>query len=163
MMLRWVFFAVITISGCSTQPMQSNIDWIWQITGKVYYKTAAERGSANFFWQHATQLDNIQLSGPLGQGASRIVITPDNASLLEGGKTVASADTIDALLANRLPWQIPLETMRNWLSTPNPAPQFSENSWQFTSSKLDSRQRPTKIVAQRDDYQLTLLISKWQP
>ncbi len=162
-MLRLIIIALLVMTGCSSPQINDNTSWDWQISGKIYYKTPQERGSANLLWQHAKQLDSIQLSGPLGQGATRFVFSPSNARLLKDGKVIKSADNINELLADSLPWQIPIDNLKGWLASPQQENEFVENGWQVTASQFDHLQRPKKIAARHDDYQLTLLISKWIP
>jgi len=161
MIMRALILLTLLISACSTPPTSQQGNWLWQISGKIYYKSPDERGSANLFWQHGLKRDNIQLSGPLGQGATRFIITPEQSSLWQDGEEKSSARTIDQLLSDSLPWTIPVDGIRRWVSGDVISTSFNEDGWQVELSKLDSLKRPGKVVATKQNYKLTLLISQW--
>ena len=53
----------------------------WQITGKLGLKTPEDSGSATLQWLQRQSYFDIRLSGPLGQGASRLIGRPGATEL----------------------------------------------------------------------------------
>lgn len=153
----------IIVSACSTSPSK-NIAWDWQFSGKVYVQNGQDRDSANILWQHTDRLEIIQVSGPLGQGATRLSISPNSATLSQNGEIKAIADNADDLLAEFIDLPISIAQLRNWLVlSDSRANEFTNDGWTIQLSKFDSLSRPQKLTASNNTQKLILLISNWKP
>lgn len=151
----------------------------WQLEGKVGIKTAGDGGSAYINWQQRDDDLLIKLYGPLGQGTTYISGNRQRVSLEQPGRDTRSARSAEALMQEALGWSIPLADFRYWVKAmPSPKgrrAQLRENAlgqvvsltqhgWQLQFERfqgLDDWQLPGKIIAVRDDVQITLIIRHW--
>jgi len=68
-----------------------------------------------FTWrQHGARTD-VSLASPLGSTIAEIAVTPEAATLVEGGKPPRTAADIDTLSAQTLGWALPVSGLRDWL------------------------------------------------
>ncbi|HSG61178.1 MAG TPA: outer membrane lipoprotein LolB [Pseudomonadales bacterium] len=164
---------VLFLSGCSSLPASHDNTWLWQLSGRAVFQGPDQRESANILWQSAARRDSVQLSGPFGQGAVRLIADSTGASLWRDGEIQASDIDIESLLTQHLHWQVPIKELRAWVRGDN-APgdihvleesaqrrRFEQAGWVIEQSKLDPEGRPHKVVIARPPYKLTLLIAQW--
>lgn len=164
---------LLALQGCSSLPTNHQTPWLWQFSGRVVFQGPDQRESANIVWQSAERRDSVQLSGPFGQGAVRLIATPKGATLWRDGDIQASDTSIESLLARHLNWQVPIDELRAWVrgdSAPGERKQleqstknrrFEQAGWMVEQAKLDTQGRPRKVVIARPPYKLTLLIAQW--
>lgn len=164
---------LLAFQGCSSIPPSTATPWLWQFSGRVVFQGPDQRESANIVWQSGERRDSVQLSGPFGQGAVRLVATPQGATLWRDGEIHASAISIESLLAQHLNWQVPVDELRAWvrgnnapgsITTLEQSPQnrrFEQAGWTVEQAKLDTQGRPRKVIINRPPYKLTLLIAQW--
>lgn len=76
-------------------------------------KEEALHGS--FMWAQDATRTNVTLLSPLGQTIAVIDVTPDGATLMQGGQPARSAADVDGLVAETLGWPLPVSGMRDWL------------------------------------------------
>lgn len=171
-MLRLLFASIfILLSACSSLPNGQPQDWQWQLTGRAVFQSPEQRDSANILWQSAPGRDSVQLSGPFGQGAVRLIADGDGASLWSDGELRASDSSIEALLSQQLNWRVPVEQLREWVRGNGASDdaatlserQFEQDGWRVAQSKFNADGLPRKVVIERPPYKLTLLIAKWTP
>lgn len=75
-----------------------------------------ESVTVNFTWRQNAQRTDVALSTPVGNTVATIEVTPQSATLREGGsKPPVTAPSIDALSARALGWTLPVSGMRGWL------------------------------------------------
>ncbi len=85
------------LTGCSpfnNKPVQDS----WTLSGKIGITTPKESMAGFIRWQQQQDNFDIYVSGPLGQGSTRIQGNPQQATLTQGGKTSES-------LAGFSPWR----------------------------------------------------------
>lgn len=151
----------------------------WQIKGKLAIKSPTFSGSARLHWTQQQDRYQIQLSGPLGQGAIRINGTANNVDLLKNGKIIAHANSAEALIKQQLGWQLPISLLYYWIQG-IPAPDIAIDSQQYTEQQLvrlsqqewsveflrytstDAGALPEKLTLKRDDIELHLVIRQWK-
>ncbi|WP_028101611.1 outer membrane lipoprotein LolB [Pseudoduganella violaceinigra] len=72
--------------------------------------------TVRFDWQQDAQHTDVALFDPFGTKVAAIAVTPQGATLRQGGnKAPLSADSIDALSARALGWALPVSGLRGWL------------------------------------------------
>jgi outer membrane lipoprotein LolB len=71
--------------------------------------------SVSFTWTQTPGAVDASLLSPTGQTVARINVTPQAATLTQGGKPPRVAKDIDALTAQALGWALPVSGMRDWL------------------------------------------------
>ena len=90
------------------------------LAGKLnvrYLKDGQQQSTtASFEWQQDAQRTDVALFDPFGSKVAVIAVTPQGATLREGGnKPPLSAPSIDALSARALGWALPVSGLRGWL------------------------------------------------
>ena len=71
--------------------------------------------SVKFTWTQSPAAVDASLLSPTGQTVAKINVTPQAATLTEGGKPPRVARDIDSLTAQALGWPLPVSGMRDWL------------------------------------------------
>lgn len=90
------------------------------LTGRLnarYLKDGKQESvTVNFTWKQDAQRTDVALATQFGNTVATIEVTPQGATLREGGsKPPVSAPSIDALSARALGWTLPVSGMRAWL------------------------------------------------
>lgn len=71
--------------------------------------------SGRFTWQQDAGRTDVAVASPLGQTVATISVTPQQATLTQGGKPPRTAADIDTLSAQALGWSLPVSGLRDWL------------------------------------------------
>ncbi len=71
--------------------------------------------SGKFVWAQNGDMVDLTLASPLGQTIATIQVTPQSATLTQGGKPPRVAADIDGLTAQALGWSLPVSGLRDWL------------------------------------------------
>jgi outer membrane lipoprotein LolB len=71
--------------------------------------------SVKFTWAQSVDAVDASLLSPTGQTVAKINVTPQAATLIQGGKPPRAARDIDTLTAQTLGWPLPVSGMRDWL------------------------------------------------
>lgn len=71
--------------------------------------------SVKFTWTQTPGAVDAGLLSPTGQTVAKINVTPQAATLTQGGKAPRVARDIDTLTAEALGWPLPVSGMRDWL------------------------------------------------
>jgi outer membrane lipoprotein LolB len=71
--------------------------------------------SVKFTWTQTAAAVDASLLSPTGQTVAKINVTPQAATLTQGGRAPRVARDIDALTAQALGWALPVSGMRDWL------------------------------------------------
>lgn len=152
----------------------------WQITGKLGLKTPSESGSATLQWLQRQSYFDIRLSGPLGQGASRLTGRPGATELEIANQGRYSAVSPEALLEEQLGWQLPVSHLLWWvrgLPEPDSGSQLTldadsrlarlvQDDWRvdyLDYLEQDGFALPSRLKLYGRDLEITLVIKDWRP
>ena len=152
----------------------------WQITGKMGLKTPGESGSATVQWLQRQSYFDIRLSGPLGQGASRLTGRPGATELEVANQGRFSADSPEALLQEQLGWQLPVTHLLWWVrGLPEPdsrsqlildadsrLARLTQEEWRVDYLgylEQDGFALPSRLKLYGPDLEITLVIKDWRP
>lgn len=174
------------ISACSTTPKQviippANVDAItqWQASGRVGIRTSQDAISGNFNWQHNPEDFSLVISGPFGQGTTKISQDVNQLVTLEYKDTKVSGDSPETLLEQHFGWQFPVTQIAFWargLAEPNSAAAFSYNvetqlleqliqdGWTVNYKEYQDvlgLQLPRKLQAIKAPFRVNLIINDW--
>jgi len=128
--------------------------------------------SASIDWFHEKNMERIDLSGPLGQGAVKIVLLPGLIIIDRGdGKTGYSTD-IETYIEQQLGFIVPVKVLRFWvLGLPAPKQKFVklEDGFEQCLWKIHfinfiavrNNLMPRKIIVEKDSAKLKLVIDQW--
>src|SRR5690554_1861246 len=151
----------------------------WQISGKLGIRSEQESGSAVIFWLQRQDYFDIRLSGPLGQGSTRLTGRQGAVSLDIANRGTFTATTAEALMQQQLGWSLPVEHLLWWVRG-LPAPQIKsrvqlnddsllatleQDQWlvEYLSYRNENGlQLPERIKLSGADLNITLVIKQWQ-
>ncbi len=182
------------IAGCAglSQREPSSAGWkqhsaqlsalqYWTASGKLALRTTDASESANIVWQQANEHTQLQLSGPLGMGATTIHSDGQILDIRQGDDhTTLDISTPDAIVLNT-GWDLPLGALTHWLKglpSPdwdiqlidvNPQTELLQNlqqgDWEVNFQSYGQFQAyvlPTRLQIQRGTTRVKLVISRWQ-
>lgn len=151
----------------------------WQINGKLGIRSEQESGSAILFWLQRQDYFDISLSGPLGQGSTRLTGRQGAVSLEIANRGTFTATTAEALMQQQLGWSLPVEHLLWWVRG-LPAPQIKsrvqlnddsllatleQDQWlvEYLSYRNENGlQLPERIKLSGAGLNITLVIKQWQ-
>jgi outer membrane lipoprotein LolB len=150
----------------------------WSASGRLALSAGGEGGSGAFIWEQRQQTSQLDLRGPFGAGALRIVATPDTLSMADGSGRGLDAGAAQAELQARLGADLPWLSLRYWmLGVPAPdqpaavtdaeaAPWrvIEQSGWRigydaFTTATGLSL--PQRFTATRGDVRVRVIVDSW--
>ena len=191
------FSLLLILSGCSSFSTQEQLtgsgqsaSWqshkqqitplnAWQINGKLGIRSTQESGSAVLFWLQRQDYFDIRLSGPLGQGSTRLTGRQGAVSLEVANRGTFQAPTAEELMQAQLGWSLPVENLLWWvrgLPAPNSKSQvqldsnsllarLEQDQWlvEYLSYRTENGlQLPERIKLSGAGLNITLVIKEWQ-
>lgn len=96
----------------------------WTLEGRISIRYEDEAWHAGLFWHQISDIYQIRLIAPFGQGGAQLDGNA-NGVVLNSGEGEFRADSADKLLAEQFGWQIPVDGLRYWAtgqSAPAPEP-----------------------------------------
>jgi outer membrane lipoprotein LolB len=123
----------MSLSGCSifnlqqdSQQLQRQLNKIqqWQVRGKLSVVSPSDAVTGYLTWQQDKEDFDLFLSGPFGQGSSRLVGNNGQATLTLPNQKPVNAPSAEYLMARYLGWQFPVSDIRYWVkgqASPNSA------------------------------------------
>jgi len=170
--------ACALLSACATGPVlppsqatvaqyRDAIDLSGRLSVNYDKDGKRETLSGKFMWAQTANAVDVTLSSPLGQTIAKIQVTPQSATLIQGGRTPRVAADIDALTAQTLGWSLPVSGLRDWLqgyaagadgkrfaASPANNTVTTADGWRLTfvswQDPSAARPVPKRIDAQRD-------------
>lgn len=176
-------FALLLLAACAQQPRielaRPARDSIasYVIEGRVAVKRGNESRQASIRWQHDADRDEIELSGPLGQGAARLTRDAGGARLDTASRETVTAADWHSLAERVLGVALPLDGMAHWITAKHEQGTKIErdtvgrplrvliNGWQIDYLAYESTAPdalPTSIELRRDDIDVRLKIDLWK-
>jgi len=188
--LIFAAFTILVFVGCSQTPTQTHtpeksVNQIpppkqWGITAKLGIKVPDQSGSVSLTWKQLDTSYRIRVQGPLGQGSGIIYGNAERIVIKRPGKPLLTSSDASTLIKETFGWHFPLNDLKFWIrGIPTPNTQITAKK-QNASGQLDSLQQtqwsieysryqmvdqwlfPGKIIAQKGDTQLTMIIRKWE-
>ncbi|MFL6675413.1 MAG: outer membrane lipoprotein LolB [Massilia sp.] len=114
-----------TLAGCATPAAnlsratvgdyRDNIDLSGRLSVNYQRAGRPESLTGNFNWSQRPGRIDVSLASPLGQTIATINVTPQSATLTQGGGEPRVAQDIDTLSAQALGWELPVSGLRDWL------------------------------------------------
>ncbi len=152
----------------------------WTASGKLAVRTADASESAGLVWQQHDQATHLQLSGPLGVGATTIDSDGRRLDIRQGDEhSTLDISTPEAIAANT-GWDLPLLALAYWLKgVPSPDskvqrleldPQtellqsLQQDDWEVHYEQYEQFQEftlPTRLQIQRGATRAKVIISHW--
>lgn len=178
------------LAGCQTAPrktsggalQENNLYALtrWQAEGKIALQMGDERESASFQWAQQGTDYAVHLFGPFGQGTTWLRKKARSVTLENAKTGTHRATTAENLMQEVLGWQVPVTNLQFWLrGIPAKRPKshhierdpagfitgLQQQGWQVIYSKhqdFNGWWLPTKILAERNELRLTIILKNWQ-
>jgi outer membrane lipoprotein LolB len=178
--------ATLVIAGCATPSRapesaarpDPGLLRQWSASGRLALSAGGEGGSGAFVWEQREDTSQLDLRGPFGTGALRILASPASLTMADGAGRSLDADTARAELRARLGADLPWSSLRYWmLGLPAPdepaevvdaaaAPWrvIQQSGWRigydaFTTSAGMSL--PQRFTAMQGDVRVRVVVDAW--
>jgi len=152
----------------------------WTASGRMAVAAGNEGGSGSFDWAQDGTTSRLDLRGPLGSGAMRLVVTPEALSLADGSGRVLDTDLASADLRARLGADLPWEQLRFWLlGLPAPGTEatvrahdqapwrtIEQAGWRLTYGSfavVQGLNLPRRLSAEQGEVRVRVVIDEWRP
>jgi len=173
-------------AAIAIRPFHQAIDMSGRLSVRYQGRTREEALHGSFTWSQSPYLTTVTLLSPLGQTMAVINVSPEGATLQQGGQQTRTAPNVDALTAEALGWPLPVAGLRDWLqgftvdnagkrfaATPSSPQVASKDGWQihyvaWEDNVPSAQSRPKRIdlarsTEQAGDVSLRIVIDTWQP
>ena len=152
----------------------------WQFDGKLGLRSADDAISATINWRQIQDHFEIHLSGPLGQGRTRLYGDHNRIYLQTSRDETLQAATAEELMDHALGWQLPVSDLQYWvLGLPSPSSPAEElvfneqgiltsiiqQGWTIQYSRFQPVQNlylPERLTMTQNEIKLTLIMKQWQ-
>jgi outer membrane lipoprotein LolB len=131
-----ILFIGISLTGCSIFDLQQDSQILekqlntlqqWQVRGKLSVVSPNDAVTGYLTWQQDKEDFDLFLSGPFGQGSSRLVGNNSQATLTLPNQDPVNAPSAEYLMARYLGWDFPVLDLRYWVKgQPSPHTTFTE-------------------------------------
>lgn len=182
----WVVLAALTLAGCAVAPRAPE-SWAtpdpgtlrqWTAAGRMAIAAGTDGGSGSFTWTQDDAETRLDLRGPLGTGAVRLVVTPGALSLADGAGQTLDADAARAELRSRLGADLPWDQLRYWmlgLADPGEAAivqqadsapwrLIEQSGWRLAYQSFTTVQGvnlPQRFSAERESVRVRVIVDTW--
>ena len=184
---HWAVLLAVVLSGCAQIPPRAVEAWTapawedWNMRGRVAVRAADQGWHANLSWRQTGEAFQMELSGPLGQGAIRLHGDAARVQLERADGLRDQAADADALLARHTGWSLPVSGLRywvrglavparpaHWVRAPDGRPErLQQDGWDIRYTDFRDQPGlgllPRRIDLERDGLQARLLIDTWTP
>jgi outer membrane lipoprotein LolB len=137
-------------------------------------------GSGSFDWVQDGTTSRLDLRGPLGAGAVRLVVTPGTLSLADGSGRMLDAGAARADLQARLGADLPWDYLRYWLlgvpaqgveatvldQDATPWRVIEQAGWRLAYDSFDvvgGMNLPKRLTAERGAVRVRVIVDAWRP
>ena len=177
-----LLLSLLQLSACGlfqTKPATSPLSLSeWSIRGKLAIKTPNESVIGYLSWNQDSQDYHIIISGPLGQGTTKIKGSARYVTLSNSQIGTVSAANPDLLIAQQLGWKFPITNIAHWIKG-QPSPQspstqslssngdieeLQQDDWMVTFSRYQNHngyRLPGRIKLHQQPYTFTLIVKEW--
>ena len=186
--LAWAALVALVLGGCAVPPRAPEggvppdpaaLDR-WQAVGRMAVAAGADGGNGSFAWAQDGVTSRLDLRGPLGVGAVRVVVTPETLSLADGSGRVLDAEVARADLQARLGADLPWGYLRYWLlgvAAPGveatvldqdaaPWRVLEQAGWRLAYDSfavVEGLNLPQRLSAERGTVRVKVIVDEWRP
>lgn len=182
----WAVLAALTLAGCAVAPRAPESGATpdpgtlrqWTASGRMAIAAGTDGGSGSFTWTQDDAETRLDLRGPLGTGAVRLVVTPGALSLADGAGQTLDAEAARAELRSRLGADLPWDQLRYWmLGLADPAEAaivqdadsapwrvIEQSGWRLAYQSFAAVQGvnvPQRFSAERGSVRVRVIVDTW--
>lgn len=173
------------LGACAQLPQRTTGAWqppdwpAWSLRGRIAVHAGEQGWHASLAWRQTGAAYQLELSGPLGQGAVRMSGDAEGVTLERADGLRDWAPDADALLVRNTGWTLPISGLRYWVqgrAVPGRPARWErdadgrplrlrQDGWDIRYSRYqdqpDGRPLPRRIDLERDTIRARLLIDTW--
>jgi len=182
----WSVFAALALAGCAVAPRAPESGASpdpgslrqWTASGRIAIAAGTEGGSGSFTWIQDDAETRLDLRGPLGTGAVRLVVTPGSLSLADGAGQTLDAEAARAELRSRLGADLPWNQLRYWMlgladpgevaivqeADSTPWRVIEQSGWRLAYQSFATVQGvnvPQRFSAERESVRVRVIVDAW--
>ena len=186
--LAWPALVALALAGCATPPRAPEAGAApdpavlrqWTASGRMAIAASNDGGSGAFDWAQDDATTRLDLRGPLGAGAVRLVVTPDSLSLADGSGEVLNAEAALGRLQARLGADLPWAQLRYWmlgLAAPDGVAsvrEYGASPWRVIEqagwrlayesfAEVQGVNLPKRFSAERGTVRVRVIVDRWSP
>jgi len=183
-MIRFCLLLVLTLllASCASVPEKDEVAFDlrgreslyelseWTFQGRVSVTDESNAVSGSIEWSHRVGEDHIKLSGPFGQGRTRIVIFDRHVEIDSAGEKISYFGGVDKVVSSRLGVELPVSSLKYWvLGLTSPllsykafAGGFVQDGWRVSYLSMQAQNMPRKIRVEKGKAKLKLIINQWE-
>jgi outer membrane lipoprotein LolB len=167
---------VATIPGAPVDPARV-VDWTAR--GRMAIAFANDGGSGSFEWAQRAATTDLQLRGPLGAGALRIVTDGTSLAVTDADGQSLDSESARQRIRGRLGADLPLVEMRFWMlglaapgsearvraEGPATPREIVQSGWTVTFEPFKTVQGwsvPARLTAASGDARIKVILDEWQ-
>ena len=175
---------ILFLSACSSSPIEPEVLYSkgqrekvndlnqWSFEGRLGLSGKNDSWQASIDWEHKPGIEEIKLSGPLGQGATIIKLAGNLVSIDRGEDKVQTSTEPEAFINKQVGMFVPIRSLRYWvIGLPEPTSVFIETIAGFTQAgwlveykqmqQVHGRPMPRKVTVSNEQVKLKLIIDRW--
>ena len=153
----------------------------WTASGKVALRTSDRAESATLVWQQQDNTTRLQLSGPLGVGATTIHSDGRQVNIRRGDELSTLDISTPEAITLKTGWDLPLHALPHWLRG-IPSPEYKiqhleltpktgllrnlrQDDWEIRYEQydqFDDYTLPTRLQIQRGATRARIIIRDWR-
>jgi outer membrane lipoprotein LolB len=181
----FVALVLLVLLGACTQLPQRTAGWqppdwpAWSLRGRIAVHAGEQGWHASLNWRQSVNGYQLELSGPLGQGAVRMTGDTEGVTLERADGLRDWAADADELLARNTGWTLPVSGLRYWVqgrAVPGRPADWERDSdgrpvrlrqdgWDIRYTAYQEQPGgvplPKRIDLERDSIRARLLIDAW--
>jgi len=177
-----VILLAVLLSSCASTPdkIDGSFDLLsrdylyekktWFFSGRMSVADEKNAVSASIEWDHLNSEDNIYMSGPFGQGRTKVVLTEDTVKIDLAGKQASYVGNVDDIVAAELGISIPISALKYWvLGVTEPKSEykklrngFVQHGWNVIYLQMQAEgELPRKMRVEQGNAKLKLIFNHW--
>ena len=152
---------------------------VWRADGKVALRKADQSESVTLSWTQRNNQTDLNLSGPLGMGATQISSDGKTLEINRAGTLNRYDVSSPEMIARETGWDLPLHALQHWLKGV-PAPSGKIDTLEIEKGLLKTLEQfgwtityqdyglfgpytlPTKLQIERSNSRARLIVRHWQ-
>lgn len=174
------------LGGCAAPPLAPAtheraglVSASWSFQGRVGIRAADQSMSGHIRWHHRSDMDELLMTSPLGQGVARIERNLDGIILEVPNQAPRHSPDAESLTREVLGYGLPVSGLAWWVQA-RPAPsrayevvardaagritQLRQDGWviDYLQYSAEMPVRPRKLVVAREGLEIRLVADDWR-
>jgi outer membrane lipoprotein LolB len=145
----------------------------WQFEGRIALANEKESISAAIAWVHQLERDDIEFTGPFGQGRLLIAVLPNKVIVEDGDNRQEFQGAVESIFTEQLGVAVPVQALRYWVLGVNDPHQavveqadgFGQSGWAVKFKEMQSvggLTLPRKMGVEKELTKIKLIVDQWK-